>query len=108
MPAGLALLVAAGLEIGGCWLVHAVLRLGWHPAFLLPAVAILLGFGWALTLVDTGGSGRTFAIYGGVYVAASLVWLRAVEGVSLTPFDLAGAALVLAGAGVIHLGARAG
>lgn len=108
MPAlqALALIAAAAAEIAGCWLVYAVIRLGWSTAWLTVAVVILLAFAWLLTLVETGGAGRTFAIYGGVYVAASLVWLRAVEAVPLKTSDLLGAALVLAGAAVIYAGTK--
>jgi small multidrug resistance family-3 protein len=38
-------------------------------------------FAYALTRVDAAFAGRAYAAYGGIYVAASLVWLRAVEGV---------------------------
>ncbi len=99
-------LLAAALEIGGCWLIYAVVRLGWHPAFLAAGLVALAGFGAALTLVDTGGAGRTFAAYGGIYVIASLIWLHVVEGVPLRATDGIGAALVLLGALVVLFGAR--
>lgn len=102
----LALIAAAVAEIAGCWLVYAVVRLGWNAAWLMAAIPILLAFAWILTVVETGGAGRTFAVYGGVYVAASLVWLGAVEAVPLKTSDLLGAALVLAGAAVIYAGTK--
>lgn len=105
--AGLALLASAAIaEIVGCYLVFAVARLGWHPLWLGPAILVLLAFAGLLAALDTGGAGRTFAIYGGVYVAASLVWLRGIEGVPLRPADLAGAALVVAGSAVILFAGR--
>lgn len=106
VASALVLLAAALAEIAGCWLVYAVVRLGWGLAWLAVAAGILLAFGWLLTLVETGGAGRTFAIYGGVYVASSLVWLRVVEAVPVRTSDLLGAALVLAGAAVIYAGIR--
>jgi small multidrug resistance family-3 protein len=57
------------------------------------------------------GGGRAYAGYGGVYVAASLAWLWAIEGVPPDWWDVAGVALCLLGAAVILFGrhgARAG
>jgi drug/metabolite transporter superfamily protein YnfA len=34
-----------------------------------------------------------FAAFGGVYILASLAWLRIVEGVKLTAYDVAGGRL---------------
>ena len=62
----------------------------------------------ALTWVQADAAGRAFAAYGGVYIAASLGWLWAVEGQAPTGWDLAGAAPRLAGAGVILAGAARG
>ncbi len=67
---------------------------------------LLLLFAWLLTRVDTEAAGRAFAAYGGVYIAASLAWMWAVEGLRPDRWDLAGAALCLAGAGVILLAPR--
>lgn len=104
MTTPIVLAAAALAEIGGCYLVYMVVRLGASPALLLPALAILALFAWLLTMVETGGAGRTFAVYGGVYVAASLVWLWAVEGIRPTVTDVGGGLLVLAGAAVIFAG----
>ena len=46
-------------------------------------------------------SGRVYAAYGGVYIAMALVWLWGVDGVRLTPWDVAGAMVSLAGMAVI-------
>ena len=59
-----------------------------------------------LTLIDSAAAGRTFAAYGGVYIAASLLWLWLAEGFRPDRWDLAGGAICLIGAGVIIAGPR--
>ena len=51
-------------------------------------------------------AGRSFAAYGGIYIAASLLWLWLVEGTRPGLYDLTGGALTLLGAAVILWGAR--
>jgi small multidrug resistance family-3 protein len=97
---------AAAAEIGGCFAVWAVLRLGRSAWWLAVATVLLLLFAWLLTRIDTAAAGRAFAAYGGVYIAASLAWMWGVEGLRPDRWDLAGAALCLAGAGVILLAPR--
>ncbi|PHK96476.1 hypothetical protein CR162_03895 [Pseudoroseomonas rhizosphaerae] len=99
-------LAAALAEIGGCFAVWMVLRLGRSAWWLLPGLGSLALFGALLTLVESGAAGRAFAAYGGVYIAASLAWLWAVEGVRPDRWDMLGAALCLAGAAAILLGPR--
>ena len=48
-------------------------------------------------------AGRTYAAYGGMYIAVALVWLHFVDGVALTRWDLAGASIALAGMAIIAL-----
>ncbi|MEO7367111.1 MAG: hypothetical protein ABIZ36_04090, partial [Gemmatimonadaceae bacterium] len=50
--------------------------------------------------------GRAYAAYGGVYIAASLLWLYAVERTSPDRYDVLGALLCLGGAGIILLAPR--
>lgn len=97
---------AAVAEIAGCFAFWAWLRLGKSPLWTLPGIASLIVFAWLLTLVETGHAGRAYAAYGGVYVVASLIWLWAVEGARPDRWDLAGGAIVLAGAAVILFGPR--
>lgn len=101
-------LLAALAEIGGCFAAWAVLRLGRSAWWLLPGAACLALFAWSLTRVEAGFAGRAFAAYGGVYIAASLAWMWAVEGARPDRWDAAGAALCLGGAAVILLGPREG
>jgi small multidrug resistance family-3 protein len=108
MTSALAYAVAALAEIAGCFAAWAVLRQGASAVWLLPGAASLALFAWALTWVEADAAGRAFAAYGGVYVAASLAWLWAVEGQTPNGWDLAGAAMCLAGAGVILAGVARG
>jgi small multidrug resistance family-3 protein len=94
-------LLAALTEIAGCYAVWAWLKLDRTALWLIPGVASLCAFAWLLTLVPAGAAGRAYAAYGGIYIAASLAWMWAVEKVSPDRYDLAGAALCLAGAAVI-------
>jgi small multidrug resistance family-3 protein len=64
-------------------------------------ITSLIGFALALTRVDSVFAGRAYAAYGGIYIAASLVWLWVVEGQAPTRADLLGATLAIAGALVI-------
>jgi small multidrug resistance family-3 protein len=45
----------------------------------LGTISLLL-FALVLAKVDTAFAGRADAAYGGVYIGASLLWLRVVEG----------------------------
>jgi small multidrug resistance family-3 protein len=94
--------VTAVAEIVGCYLPWLVLKHG-KPLFLLiPAAVSLALFAWLLTLHPTA-SGRTYAAYGGMYIVVALLWLRLVDGIALSRWDLAGAALALLGMAVIAL-----
>ena len=99
--------LAAVLEIGGCFMFWLWLRMGRSALWSLPAIVALALFAWALTRVDVAFAGRAFAAYAGVYVIASLTWLLVAEKVRPTAFDLIGSALCLAGTLVIMLGGKA-
>jgi small multidrug resistance family-3 protein len=74
--------------------------------WLIPGLASLAAFAWFLTFVDVTAAGRAYAAYGGVYIVASLGWLWLVEDTPPDVWDLTGAALCLAGAGIIVFGPR--
>lgn len=97
---------AALAEIAGCFAFWAWLRLGKSALWALPGLASLAGFAGLLTLVEAQAAGRAFAAYGGVYIAASLGWLWAVEGVRPDRWDLMGGSLCLIGAAAILAGPR--
>lgn len=93
-------LATAFAEILGCYLVWLWLKQNGSPWLLVPAAASLAAFAWLLTLHEAA-SGRVYAAYGGVYIAAALVWLWAVDGVRPSSWDVLGVAVALLGMGII-------
>lgn len=87
-------------EIVGCYLPWLVLKQDKTAWLLVPAALSLGLFAWLLTL-HPSAAGRTYAAYGGVYIAVALVWLYLIDGVALTRWDMAGAGIALVGMAVI-------
>jgi small multidrug resistance family-3 protein len=96
-----AFVTAAFFEIAGCFAFWVWLRRGAAPLVAVLGVVSLIGFALVLTRVDSAFAGRAYAAYGGIYIAASLVWLWAAEGQRPTSTDLFGAVLAIVGALVI-------
>jgi small multidrug resistance family-3 protein len=94
-------------EIAGCFAFWAWLRLGRSVFSLAPGMVSLALFAYLLALVDSSAAGRTYAAYGGVYIAAALMWLWVVEGARPDRWDAIGACAALVGAGIIIFGPRA-
>ena len=99
-------IAAAVAEIAGCFAFWAWLRLGKSVLWLGPGGVSLVLFAFLLTRIDAVFAGRVYAAYGGVYIAASLMWIWIVEGGRPDRWDLAGAAICIVGAAVILLGPR--
>jgi len=99
-------ITAAIAEIGGCFAFWTWLRLGRSPLWGIVGAVSLVIFGLLLTRSEVAFAGRAYAAYGGVYIAASLLWLLVVERVVPDRWDLIGAAICLVGAGVILWGPR--
>jgi len=97
--------VTALAEILGCYLPYLYLRRGAPAWVLVPAAAGLAVFAWLLTL-HPSGAGRTYAAYGGVYVATAVLWLWLIEGQRPDAWDLIGASVSVAGMGLILFGPR--
>jgi small multidrug resistance family-3 protein len=97
---------AALAEIAGCFAFWSWLRLGRSPLWVLPGLASLALFAVLLTLADSPAAGRAFAAYGGVYIAASVLWMWVAEGQRPDRWDLTGAAVCLIGTAIILLGRR--
>lgn len=94
--------ITAVAEILGCYLPWLVLKQGRTFWLLVPAAIALALFAWLLSL-QPSAAGRTYAAYGGVYVAVALAWLYFVEGIAPTRWDIAGAAVAVAGMSIIVL-----
>lgn len=93
--------VTAAAEIFGCYSVYLWQRSGRPIWWLLPGAISLAAFAWLLTL-HPAASGRVYAAYGGVYIAASILWLWLVDGVRPDRWDLSGSAVCLVGAMMIY------
>ena len=102
----LAYVGAAIAEIAGCFAFWAWFRLGRSILWLVPGMASLAAFGWLLALAPVEQAGRAYAVYGGVYIAASLLWLWAIEGFRPDRWDTIGAAVSVIGAAIILWGPR--
>jgi small multidrug resistance family-3 protein len=99
-------LVAAFCEIAGCFAFWAVLRLDRSYLWLAPGLLALIAFAALLSRAESAFAGRAYAAYGGVYIAASLLWLVLIEGARPDRWDLSGIALCLAGAALLLFAPR--
>ena len=98
--------LAAVAEISGSFTFWAWARLDKTILWLVPGMVALALFAWLLTLTELDFAGRSYAAFGGVYIAASLGWLWAVEGARPDRWDTIGGAITLVGAAVILFGPR--
>lgn len=98
--------LAAALEIAGCYAAWMWLRLGRSVWWLVPGGVSLLAFALVLTRVDAAYAGRAYAAYGGVYIVSSLLWLAIVERTAPRLSDMIGSALCILGAAIVLFGPR--
>ncbi len=96
-------ILAAFFEIFGCFVFWSCIRLNKSMYWLVPGTISLIVFAFLLTKVQTNLAGRAYAIYGGIYIAASLLWLYVVEQNVPDRWDLIGAAICIIGALIILL-----
>ena len=94
--------VTAIAEILGCYFPYLILNQGKSHWFWLPTVFSLAVFVWLLSL-HPAASGRIYAAYGGIYIFTALMWLRYVDQVVLTRWDMLGGLVVISGAMMIIL-----
>ena len=103
----LALYAAAALaEIFGCFAFWMWFRQDRSALWLVPGMASLALFAWLLTFSPAEQAGRAFAVYGGIYIAASILWLWLAEGRRPDQWDLVGSVVCLIGAAIILWGPR--
>ena len=95
-------LITAVMEILGCYFPYLILNQNKSHWLWIPTALALAAFVWLLTL-HPAASGRIYAAYGGVYIFTALMWLRFVDQVSLSRWDVFGGVIVLIGAAVIIL-----
>ncbi|MCZ6897364.1 MAG: YnfA family protein [Betaproteobacteria bacterium] len=93
--------LTAVAEIIGCYLPWLVLKQGKSAWLLVPAVVALALFVWLLSSLHPFAAGRTYAAYGGMYITVALIWLWAVDGITLSRWDLIGATVALLGMAII-------
>lgn len=94
--------VTALMEILGCYFPYLILNQSKTHWYWVPTVLALAAFVWLLTL-HPAASGRIYAAYGGIYILSALMWLRFVDQVALSRWDILGGAVVLIGAALIIL-----
>jgi small multidrug resistance family-3 protein len=90
------------MEILGCYFPYLILNQGKSHWLWVPTILALAAFVWLLTL-HPAASGRIYAAYGGIYIFSALMWLRFVDHVSLSRWDLLGGTVVICGALMIIL-----
>ncbi len=95
-------LLTAVMEILGCYFPYLILNQNKSQWLWVPTVLALGTFVWLLTL-HPAASGRIYAAYGGIYIFTALIWLRFVDQVTLSRWDLLGGTIVLIGASLIIL-----
>lgn len=94
--------ITAIAEILGCYFPYLILNQGRSPWLWLPTILSLAIFVWLLTLHPTA-SGRIYAAYGGIYICTALLWLKYVDHMSLSRWDVLGGIVVVIGAAIIIL-----
>jgi small multidrug resistance family-3 protein len=99
--------LAAIAEIGGAWLIWQ----GWREHrglwWIAGGIIALGAYGFVATFQSDPNFGRILAAYGGIFVAGSLAWGVLIDGFRPDRYDLAGAAICLAGVGLIMYAPRA-
>ncbi len=97
----LAIFFLAGLcEIGGGYLVWQCLKTD-RPAWTgLLGAGLLALYGWVATWQPTS-FGKTYAVYGGIFIVMSIAWAWYFDGFRPDRFDIIGGVICFAGIGII-------
>jgi len=98
--------LAALFEIFGCYTFWMVLRQGYSIVWIVFGIVSLILFAWSLAKIDVSFAGKAYAVYGGIYIAASIVWLWGVEKVAPTKWDIIGAAVSILGAMIVLINSK--
>jgi len=92
---------SAFFEILGCYSFWLYFRMNKPSYWILFGIASLILFAFLLTKVQTEFAGRSYAIYGGIYIGASLLWLYFMERQNPDHWDMIGASICIVGAMMI-------
>jgi len=94
----------AFFEILGCYSFWLYFRMDKSSYWLGIGVLSLVTFAYLLTKIDLEHAGRIYAIYGGIYIFSSLLWLILVEKEMFNKWDVLGSFIALTGVMVIYIG----
>jgi small multidrug resistance family-3 protein len=97
---------AAFFEIFGCYAFWMAIKLQKGNIWLALGIISLILFAWALAKIDVSFAGKAYAVYGGIYIASSILWLWGIEKVAPTRWDLIGAFISILGAAIIFLNSK--
>jgi small multidrug resistance family-3 protein len=96
----------AGLcEIGGGYLVWNAVKGRQELWAGILGGLLLVGYG-VIAAFQTMGFGRTYAIYGGVFVLIAVLWGYLVDKIKPDTYDIIGAAIIIAGTAIIFFAPR--
>ena len=103
----LALFLLAGLcEIGGGYLMWRWLKAD-QPLWLgMLGALLLVVYGWIATWQATS-FGKTYAVYGGIFVVMSIAWAWYFDGFRPDRFDVVGGVICFVGIAIILFWPRA-
>lgn len=97
--------LAALCEIGGGWLIWKMVRAGKPVWWGLLGGVVLILYGLIPTL-QAAHFGRTYAVYGGFFIAIALLWGWWIDGDVPDRLDWVGGAIALAGVCLMMYGRR--
>ena len=95
---------AAFFEILGSYSFWLYFRVEKGAYWIAIGVGSLMAFAYILTKIDLEYAGRVYAIYGGVYILSSLVWLVLVEKELFNKWDIIGSIVAFLGVMIIYFG----
>ncbi|WP_052502675.1 YnfA family protein [Halarcobacter anaerophilus] len=96
--------LAALFEIFGCYSFWMVFKLQKSYFWLIPGFISLILFAFLLTKINLEFAGRAYAVYGGIYIVSSLIWLFIIEKQNFNKWDILGSIIVFIGITIILLG----